>query len=137
VRGRTEDPSQENRLYVQPSAQAGWLSFLENNPRESDPSVFSIHDIPDGRVPPAEDTEAFYDPEAHPSWPESNGVNILGTPYGSPAFVDAYLDSKLIKHKDVLSFIRDVAKMGYPREAHKMLTGSAVPRLTHILKPIP
>ena len=27
--------------------------------------------------------------------------------------------------------------MGFSRESHKMLTGSAVPRLTHILKPIP
>ena len=27
--------------------------------------------------------------------------------------------------------------MGYPREAHKMLTESAVPRLLHILKSVP
>jgi len=44
---------------------------------------------------------------------------------------------KLEKHKLLLSFIVDVAKMGFSRESHKMLTGSAVPRLTHILKSIP
>jgi hypothetical protein len=42
-----------------------------------------------------------------------------------------------MKHNTLLSFILDVAKMGFPREARKMLTGSAVPRLTHILKSVP
>jgi hypothetical protein len=36
-----------------------------------------------------------------------------------------------------MSFIMDVAKMGFSREAHKMLTCSAVPHLTHVLKTIP
>ncbi len=36
-----------------------------------------------------------------------------------------------------LSFIEDVAKVGFPREAHKMMTGSAVSRLTHIQKFVP
>ena len=127
----------KNRIYVQPSARAGWIAYLEENPRSNDPSVFSVHDIPDGRIKPPEDLEAFYDPLAEPSWPESDGINILGTPYGSPAFVEAYLDNKLSKHKELLAFITDVAKAGYPREAHKMLTGSAVPRLSHVLKSVP
>ena len=42
-----------------------------------------------------------------------------------------------MKHTLLLSFIEDVAKVGFPREAHKMLTSSAVPRLTHILKYVP
>ena len=100
-------------------------------------SEFSIHDIPDGKLPPLMEYEDFYDPLAGPRWPESDGINILGTPFGSPAFVAAYLEKKLGKHKAVLSFIKDVAKAGYPREAHRMLTGSAVPRLSHILKYIP
>ena len=108
---------------VQPSARVAWLNYFEVNPRCSDPSVFSIHDILDGRLPPAEDTEAFYDPMAEPTWPENDGINIMGTPYGSPVFVDAYLHTKLNKHKEVLAFIRDVAKMGFPRETHKMLAG--------------
>ena len=37
----------------------------------------------------------------------------------------------------LLSFIEDVAKVGYPREAHKMLTSSAAPRLTHVLESVP
>ncbi len=35
-----------------------------------------------------------------------------------------------------MEFIKEVAEAGYPREATSMLTGAAVPRLTHILKPI-
>ena len=64
-------------------------------------------------------------------------MKILGTPLGSPAFVEEYLLSKLKKHKLLLSFTADVAKMGYSREAQKMITGSAVPSLTHILKIVP
>ncbi len=37
----------------------------------------------------------------------------------------------------MLSFVVDVAEMGFSREAHKMLTGTVVPHLTHILKPVP
>jgi hypothetical protein len=44
--------------------------------------------------------------------------------------LEEYLNNKLQKHKLLLSFIVDVAMMGFSREAHKMLTGSAVPRLT-------
>ncbi len=61
----------------------------------------------------------------------------MGTPLGSPAFIEEYLHDKLQKHELLLSFIKDVANMGFSRESHKMITGSAVPRLTHILKPIP
>jgi hypothetical protein len=61
----------------------------------------------------------------------------MGTPLGSPAFVEEYLHKKLEKHTLLLSFIVDVAEMGFSREAHKILTGSAVPRLTHILKSVP
>ncbi len=127
----------KNIIYVQPSARAAWLTYLEENPRCADSIVFFIHEIHDGRLPPAEDSEDFCDPMAESTWPENDGINILGTHYGSPAFVETYLHTKLIKHKEVLSFIRDVAKMGFPREARKMLTGSTVPRLTHILKSVP
>ncbi len=67
--------------------------------------MFSIHDIPDGRLPPPEEHEAFYDPEGGPTWPESDGIIILGTPYGAPAFVEAYLDTNIGKHKEVLASI--------------------------------
>jgi hypothetical protein len=127
----------KNTIYVQPSARAGWIAYLEENPRNNDPSVFSVHDIPCGRIKSSEDPEAFYNPLAEPFWPECDGINIMGTPYGSPTFVEAYLNNKLIKHKELISFITDVAKAGYPGEAHKMLTGSAVPRLSHVLKLAP
>jgi hypothetical protein len=41
------------------------------------------------------------------------------------------------KHEQLMAFIVGVAEMGFSREAHRMLTGSAVPRLTHILKSVP
>jgi hypothetical protein len=69
--------------------------------------------------------------------PENDGVNILGTPLESLAFVEESLHKKIEKHKLLMSFFVDVAKMGFSRESHKMLIGSAVPRLTHILKSIP
>jgi len=56
-------------------------------------------------------------------------------PYGSPEFVEEYMQRKLAKHELLLEFNLVVAKMGFSREAHKMLIGSAVPRLTHIVMP--
>jgi len=72
-----------------------------------------------------------------PARPNIDGTNILGTPYGSPEFAEAYLNNKLVKHKHLMSSIKDVAKMGYSREAHQMLTDFDVPRLTHALKEVP
>jgi hypothetical protein len=108
---------------------------MEENLRSVDAHAFSIHDISDGRIPPVEEHEANYDPLAGPAWPENDGINILGTPYGSPKFIEDYL-KKLVKNEQLLSFIKDVARMGFPRESHKMLTGSATPRLSHVLKSI-
>ena len=72
----------KSKIYVQPFARAACTAYFEECPRSSDPSTFSIHDIPDGRLPPAEEHEPFYDPLAGPAWPESDGINIMGTPYG-------------------------------------------------------
>jgi hypothetical protein len=52
-----------------------------------------VHDIPDGseRVDPfALDSERV--------WAEENGINIMGTPLGTPAFVSSYLQGKGLKH---------------------------------------
>ena len=51
--------------------------------------------------------------------------------------MEEYLNKTLKRHDLLLAFIKNVAKMGYPREAHKMLTGAAVPMLTQILKSVP
>ena len=77
-----------------------------------------------------------FDPSG-PVWPTNNGIDILGTPYDSPVFVEEYLHRKLAKHARLLDFISVVAKMGYSREAHKMLIGFAVHRLIHIVKSMP
>ncbi len=51
--------------------------------------------------------------------------------------MDHYLQAKLEKHKILLTFIENEAKVGFSREAHKMLTVVVVPRLTHVLKSVP
>jgi hypothetical protein len=67
----------------------------------------------------------------------NDGINILGPPYGSPEFIEEYMQKKLVKHEQLLDFISVVAKMGYSREAHKTLKGSALPKLTHVEKSVP
>ena len=115
------------------------LLYLDANPRGEDTNTLSRHDIPDGRLPEHNEfDEAFYYvPHQCPRWPESDGINIPRIPLGSPAFVEQYLHTKLEKHRLLLYFIEEVAKVGYSREAHKMLIGCAAPRLTHVLKFVP
>ena len=67
---------------------------------------------------------------------DENGVNIMGTPMGTPAFVSSYLQGKDLKHLLLLWFINDVASAGFPREAELMLKGAAVSRLSHILRSV-
>jgi len=122
----------KNMVYVQPSAKAAWTSYLNENPKNLDPLSFSIHDFPVGRIMPIDD----YDPSG-PIWPTNDGINIFGTPYGSPELVEEYLQRKLAKHEQLLDFISAVTKMGFSREAHKMLIGSTVPMLTQIVKSVP
>jgi hypothetical protein len=86
-------------VHVQPSARAGWIAYLDANPRSEDRNILSIHDIPVGRLPSAKEfDEAFYDPCQGPSWPENDGIDIFGIPLGSPSFVEKYLHGNLIKH---------------------------------------
>ncbi len=128
----------KNKVFVPPLARASWVAYLEASPRGDDTNCLYLHDIPDGRLPPPTvNDEAFYAPFTGPSWPANDGVNILGTPSGSPTFVKEYLQKKINKHQAILSFITDVVKLGHSREAHKMLTWSAVPRFTHVLKSVP
>ncbi len=51
--------------------------------------------------------------------------------------MEQYLQEKMAKHKTLLNFIENVAKAGFSREAPKMLTAAAFPRLTHVLKSVP
>jgi hypothetical protein len=71
----------KNRAYVQPSARATWITYLDANPRIGDTNTLSLHDIPDGRLPEHDELYgALYAPHHGPQWPESDGINILGTP---------------------------------------------------------
>jgi len=54
----------KNIGYVQPPTRAAWISYLEESPRSSDTFALSLHDIPDGSLPPAAEHEPFYDPLA-------------------------------------------------------------------------
>ena len=56
---------------------------------------------------------------------DDDGINVLGTPLGSSDFVESYLLGKGIKHRQLLSFITEVAAARFPREAVAMLTGVA------------
>ena len=101
---------------------------MDLTPRNAQ-SELPVHDIPDGseRVDP-------FDHGNERVWVDENGVNILGTPLRTPAFVSSYLLGKGLKHLLLLRFIKDVASAGFPREAWLMLKGAAVPHLSHILK---
>ncbi len=50
--------------------------------------------------------------------------------------MEDYFESKLGKHKTLLAFVAEVSNMEFAREAYKMLLGSVVPQLTHIIKDI-
>ena len=69
-------------------------------------------------------------------WPDDDGINVLGTHIVSSDFVESYLFGKGIKHRQLLTFITEVARAGFPREAVAMLIGAAGPRLSHLLKSI-
>ena len=101
---------------------------MDSTPRDLT-TVLPIYDIPDGSF--------LLDPFDHGSarqWPEAKRINVLGTPMGSPDFIESYLFGKGIKHRQLLSFIQEAAPAGFPREAVAMLTRAAGPRLTHLLK---
>jgi hypothetical protein len=76
------------------------------------------------------------DPGSKRIWLTNDGINVLGTPLGSPEFIESYLFGKGIKHGQLLSFMEDVAAAGFPREAVAMLTEDVGHRLTHLLKSI-
>ena len=92
---------------------------MDATPR--DPSLtLHVHCIPDGNTLTDE-----ADPDIFRLWSEDDGINILGTPLGSSAFIESYLFGKRIKHRVLLNFIQEVAAAGFPREAVAMLTGAA------------
>ena len=73
-----------------------------------------------------------FDPDSERMWVDENGVNILGTPLGTPNFVSSYLQGKGLKHLLLLLFIRDVASSGFPREAELILKGAAAVPHSHV-----
>jgi len=120
----------KSRIYVQFSAQASWSRFLDLTPRNNQTEL-PVHDIPDGNelVDP-------FDSDSERIWREENGVKIMGTTLGSNSFVASYLQGKGLKHHLFLRFIKDVAAIGFPREAGNMMRGAALPRLSHILRSV-
>ena len=71
----------KNRIYVQPSAREGWVQFLETSPRDPQASL-PIHNIPDGSF-----LSDPLDPDNKRLWPNDDGINVLGTPLGTPEFI--------------------------------------------------
>jgi hypothetical protein len=77
-----------------------------------------------------------YDPSG-PIWPTNDGINILGTPYGSPEIVEEYFAEEASEARAAARFHLSCSQDKILKETHKMLIGSAVPRLTHIVKYVP
>ena len=69
-------------------------------------------------------------------WAEDDGINIMGIPLGSPAFIESYLFGKSVKHRVLLNFIQEVVAAGFPREAVAMRTGAASQKLIYLLKSV-
>jgi hypothetical protein len=90
-----------------------------------------VHLIPDGSTLTDES-----DPDSYRQWPDEDGITILGTPLGSPAFIESFLFGKGVKHRVLLNFIQEVAAAGFPREAVAMLTGAASQKLIYLLKTV-
>ena len=99
---------------------------MDDTPRNA-LSELPVHDILDGseRVDP-------FDPDNERVWEDENGVNMLGTPLGTPAFVSSYLLGKGFNHLLLLRFIKDAASAGFPRETKLVLKGAALLRMSHI-----
>ncbi len=73
----------KNTIFVQPFARAGRTRFLESTPRDPSASL-PIQGIPDGGqlLDPL-------DPNSSRVWPMDKGINVLGTPLGSPDFIES------------------------------------------------
>jgi hypothetical protein len=76
------------------------------------------------------------DPDSYRQWPDEDGIAILGTPLGSPAFIESFVFGKGVKHRVLLNFIQEVAAAGFPREAVAMITGAASQKLIYLLKTV-
>ncbi len=120
----------KNKIFVQPSARSGWRLFLESIPRNPSLSLH-VHPIPDGST-----LQDDSDPDSYRIWPEDDGIHILGTPLGSPAFIESYLFGKGVKHRVQLNFIQEVAAAGFPRGAVAMRTEAASQKLIYLLKSV-
>ena len=91
--------AKKNMIFVQPSARVGWRQYLESTP--CDPSLsLQVHSIPDGSFA----VDESY-PDSYRHWPDEDGITILGTPLGSPAFIESFLFGKGVKHRVILNFI--------------------------------
>ncbi len=86
----------KNRIFVHPSSRNGWRQFTPRDPT----LTLHVHSISDGSTLTEES-----DPDSYRQWPEEDGINILGTPIGSPAFIESYLFGKRVKHRVLLNFI--------------------------------
>ena len=80
--------TKKNNIFVQPSARNGWRQFLESTPRNPSLSL-QVHLIPDGITLMDES-----DPDSYRQWPDEDGITIMGTPLGSPAFIESFLFGK-------------------------------------------
>ena len=65
---------------------------------------------------------------------ELNGIKVLGTPLGRPAYVAAFAAKRMSKEEHLLT---QIGKMHDPQCAWLMLSMSAVPRSNHMVRMLP
>ena len=63
-----------------------------------------------------------------------NGVNILGTPLGTDAYVQAETAKRMHKEQ---TYLHEITQMDDPQQAWVLLSMSAVPRANHMVRILP
>jgi hypothetical protein len=86
-------------IFVQPFARNGWRQFLESTTRDLSLTL-QVHSISDGSFLTDES-----DHDSYRQRPDEDGITILGTPLGSPAFIESFVFGKGVKHRVLLNFI--------------------------------
>jgi hypothetical protein len=119
-----------NKIFVQTSAREGWRQSLDSSPQYSGLALDSMHSRTGAPLRTIQIQRAIN------SGRTQNGIIIIGAPLGFPDFIESYLFGKVIKHRQLLSFIEEVVADGLPKKAVAMLTGAASKRLTHLLKTV-
>ena len=65
---------------------------------------------------------------------EQNGIKVLGTPFGRPAYVEWFAEQRMLKEVRLLD---EIEQLSDPQCAWVMLSMSAAPRANHMIRMLP